>query len=80
MASFKSVFADASSDTPLLMSTVGSGFALELLLDSHQGDIFGTERGSFWLRMTQFHAQFDMSEGTQVQTGRKNVLLFSYRV
>ena len=77
---FEAIFDPTHAGSPMTISQLESSSSIELLLDTHQSDIFGTDRGSFWLRLTQAHDQFDISDGTLVEAGRKSVFHFSHRV
>ena len=56
----------------------GNEADLSLILDSHQADIFGTERGSFWVRLSQAEDAFDVSDAFLVDPGMRTTIFASY--
>ena len=76
LEAFESTFSlSPANKAPLLSHRSGD---LDLLLDSHQSEILGSERGSFWLKLTQAGLdQLDASEdgAVQVEAGGGELLV-----
>ena len=59
---------------------MGFGSILSLLLDTHQTEIFASERGSFWLKLSQVQDQFDVPDDSSllIEPGQTTTVYFSY--
>ena len=82
LMSFRTLYEPTTSNQPRTVLDFGIQSELSLLLDSHQSDIFASERGSFWFKVTQAGLdQLDMSEdgAVQVEAGLNTVFYVSYR-
>ena len=53
----------SSLNAPLTAVELGVDLGLELILDVHQMDVYGSERGSVTIALNSFHDAFDMTNG-----------------
>ena len=80
MENFASIYSPSTSKRPLTAAELSTGSILTLLLDTHQTEIFASERGSFWLHLTQALDQFDVPDDDSllIQPGQTTTVYFSY--
>ena len=80
MDNFASIFSSTTSKRPLTAAELGTQSILSLLLDTHQTEIFASERGSFWLKLSQVQDQFDVPDDSSllIQPGETTTIYFTY--
>ena len=80
MSSFANFYRDSQSLHPISVSSLGDDPVLELLLDSHRSEIFGTDRGSFWIAFNSAQEGFHVSlqDSLMVNVGQRTVVSVRY--